>query len=202
MLTGRLFGSGETGVVLSHMGRGGDNQADWQSEAEHLGNGGYLVLTYNRQGICNPGQLECSEGRADPETSLQDALGAFDYIVERGAVRVFAAGASLGAMASLKAAELDPSIAGVIWLAGETAGGSYLFSEQDVAALDRPILAMAGDMDISALSAAQRLARWAPATVQLVVIHSALHGTDIIEMEAAPGDQAVMAIDQFLAANR
>ena len=61
-LEGRLFGSGEVGVVLAHMGGSGD-QSQWLALAGLLAEHGYRVLTYNRRGSCPGGDLGCSGGR-------------------------------------------------------------------------------------------------------------------------------------------
>jgi pimeloyl-ACP methyl ester carboxylesterase len=61
-LEGRLFGSGEVGVVLAHMGGSGD-QSQWLALAGLLAEHGYRVLTYNRRGSCPAGDLGCSGGR-------------------------------------------------------------------------------------------------------------------------------------------
>ena len=53
-LTGRVFGEGSIGVVLAHMGRPGDMQADFYPLARALAERGYLALTYNRRGVCGP----------------------------------------------------------------------------------------------------------------------------------------------------
>jgi hypothetical protein len=62
LLDGRLFGDGKVGVVLTHMGRPGDTQADWSSVAQTLAGKGYAVLTYNRRGVCPGGAIGCSRG--------------------------------------------------------------------------------------------------------------------------------------------
>jgi hypothetical protein len=91
-LEGRLFGSGDVGVALAHMG-GGD-QSQWFGLAGLLADNGYRVLTYNRRGSCPGEELGCSGG--------QDVGGWRDlaFVVERlreaGAQRVVVGGASRG----------------------------------------------------------------------------------------------------------
>lgn len=76
-----------------------------------------------------------------------DVLGAVAYLRDNGAERVVVGGASIGAMASLYAAEQSESnLDGVIWLAG-ILRGEYIFEQADVAAIGCPILIMSGDQD-------------------------------------------------------
>lgn len=103
-LEGRLFGTGRVGVVLSHMGRTGDDQSGWFPAASFLADRGYFVLTYNRRGVCPGGELGCSGGHDSLADHWKDVLGALAFLRER--VRtVFLGGASIGAMATFFAVE-------------------------------------------------------------------------------------------------
>lgn len=99
-LEGRLFGSGEVGVVLAHM-RPGDQQ-QWFELAGLLANNGYRVVTYNRRGSCPGGQFGCSGGN-DDGGAWKDLAFVIERLREAGARRVVVGGASLGAMESLYA---------------------------------------------------------------------------------------------------
>lgn len=61
-LEGRLFGSGDVGVVLAHMSPG--DQSQWLEFATLLASNGYRVLTYDRRGTCPGGVSGCSAGTA------------------------------------------------------------------------------------------------------------------------------------------
>jgi predicted alpha/beta hydrolase len=116
VLEGRLFGSGTTGVVLAHMGNAGDSQADWYGVAGALADRGYAVLTFDRRGVCPGGFNGCSSGSDSYLNHWKDVVGAVRFMTEKGIGRVFVGGASIGAMASLYAAEhLGRDVAGVIW---------------------------------------------------------------------------------------
>lgn len=171
---GRVFGDGGTAIVLSHMGRPGDSQDDWASFAEELANDGYRVLTYTH----------------DRQEVWQDVLGAADYLRESGAQKVIAAGASLGAMASLFAAENPESeLDGVLWLAGVMQGSGYLFQEADVAEVACPMLIVSADRDTyDAADDARLLHDWA-ATDELLILESVRHGTDILAEGGPAADQ-------------
>jgi len=101
------------------MGRGGDNQADWFPLAAALASDGYTVLTFDRRGVCVDGIAGCSEGNPGYELAWRDVVGAVSFLEGRGFRRIFIGGASIGAMASLRAAEkLGDRVSGVIWVAG------------------------------------------------------------------------------------
>jgi pimeloyl-ACP methyl ester carboxylesterase len=149
------------------MGRPGDSQDDWAPFAQELADRGYTALTYDRRPT---GEV------------WRDVLGAADYLHDHGADTVIAAGASLGAMASLSAAERpDSNLNGVIWLAGILQNRGYHFRAADVSTIGCPMLFTSGDHDVyGAADAARRLHQWATAPSDLAIVHSQLHGTDII----------------------
>jgi dienelactone hydrolase len=185
ILSGRLFGDGAVAVVLSHMGRPGDTQDDWAPFAAELADHGYQVLTYERRPALGEVHL--------------DLLGAAAYLRDNGAERVVAGGASIGAMASLYAAEQPESnLGGVIWLAG-VLQGRYTFQQADVAALDCPILIMSGDQDrYGAADDARQLHEWAAAPNQLLIVESELHGTDILQEGGPQADKLTQAMVTFV----
>jgi pimeloyl-ACP methyl ester carboxylesterase len=166
--SGRLFGDGDVGVVLSHMGRPEDGQGDWLPFAEQLANNGFRVLTYR--------------GRDSLSESWRDVLGAVDRLRADGAKTVIAAGASIGAMASLNAAiQADSRINAVVWLAGVLSDSGYDFQRRDVSGLACPILIASGDRDsYGAYIDARRLHRWTANASELHLVDSDLHGTDIL----------------------
>lgn len=183
--SGRLFGEGPVAVVLSHMGRPEDAQDDWAPFAAELADHGYQVLTYERRSTLDEVWL--------------DVLGAVAYLRSNGAQRVVAGGASIGAMASLYAAEQPTSnIDGVIWLAG-VLRGNYTFREADVAAVGCPMLIMSGDQDsYGAGDAARQLHEWATAPTELLIVDSDLHGTDILQAGAPQATELTQAMLDFV----
>lgn len=170
-VSGRLFGTGEVGVVLSHMGRPGDGPDDWQAFAESLADAGFLVLTYR-------------ERRAYSEV-WNDVLGGVGYLRGQGATTVVAAGASIGGMSSLYAAgEPGSGINAVLWLAGVLNASGYDFHESDVAGLECPLLIASGDEDSYGAGAdAERLHQWTADFSELLILPSRYHGTDILTKE-------------------
>ncbi|MEU4363563.1 hypothetical protein [Promicromonospora sp. NPDC023987] len=174
---GRDAGSGAreaatVGVVLSHMGRSVDGPDDWQAYAESLADRGYLVLTYTERG--------------QYDEIWNDVLGGVSYLRDEGATTVIAAGASIGAMASLYAAsEREASgIDAVLWLAGVLNSSGYAFEEKGVEGLDCPVLIVAGEDDTyGAGSDAETLHGWTSGFSELLLLPSRYHGTDILTLE-------------------
>ena len=116
VLSGHLFGSGTSGVVLSHMYPA--DQKSWYATAKKLAAMGYLVLTYDFRGY------GLSGGNKQIEYIDRDVYAAVKKITAAGASRVVLIGASMGGTASLKAAErlfkeqLQSSSSGRITVAG------------------------------------------------------------------------------------
>ena len=183
----RLFGSGNVAVVLSHMGRGGDDQDDWEQFAEDLAANGFQVLTY--------------DGRQALSKSWNDVLGAVGHLRDGGAETVIVAGASIGAMASLQAAVQSGSeINAVLWLAGVLSNSGYHFTESDVSGLACPMLIASGDEDsYGAGEDAVRLHEWTSEVSELLIVESGLHGTEILlEEEPAVADELRQGMTDFL----
>jgi pimeloyl-ACP methyl ester carboxylesterase len=206
-LDGRLFGTGDIGIVLSHMGEPESSQADWFSFARDLADGGYRVLTYDRRGVCPGGLAGCSEGNDVSSDHWKDVLGAVAYMHSQGAVKVIAVGASLGAMASLRAAE-EPSsgIDGLIWIAGVLFSRSYQFQQEQVHRLSIPILVISAAGDpYGAFVDARILDSWLAQSRGLLLPESHEHGTAMLQEDADPSVRsailgAVMKyLDSFLA---
>jgi predicted alpha/beta-hydrolase family hydrolase len=188
--SGRLFGDGRVGIVLSHMWGPGHRQDDWTQFATQLADRGYMILTYDE--------------RPTIGSVWQDVLGGADELRRQGATIVIAGGASLGAMASLHAAgQPQAKLDGVIWLAGVNGTGAqdrlYGFDEGEVAALRCPILFASGDQDaLGAADDTRQIHRWA-ADGELLMLESDLHGTDILEEDPAQAAEFTAAV-QALAA--
>jgi fermentation-respiration switch protein FrsA (DUF1100 family) len=181
-LAGRLFPGGPTAIVLSHMGNPGNDQGDWFTTAGMLADRRYTVLTYNRRGVC-PGGLEgCSRGIDVYGEHWRDVVGAVRYLHARGHATVVLIGASIGAMASFRAAERPAlDIDGVVWIAGLDAGPGYLFDRPDVRTVKVPKLFISTEDDLSGgADSARRMFRWSVAPKLLVIVPGREHGTDMI----------------------
>ena len=180
---GRDYGNGEVGIVLTHMGGATDTQDDWAAIAEELVAEGYRVVTFNH----------------NASAVWVQVLAATDYLREQGATTIVVGGASLGAMASLRAAQEPGSgLHGVIWIAGVQLGSGYAFQEEDVGAVACPILFASGTEDEhGAAEDAERMSAWAQSS-ELVLVESDLHGTDILHEGGPAADELRAAILDFL----
>jgi dienelactone hydrolase len=153
-LGGQLFTGGSTWVVLAHMGRPGDSMVDWLPAAASLVRKGYTVLVFNRRGVCPGGAAGCSEGVDDYATSWRDVVGADSFARRNGARRIVLGGASIGAMATLRAVlRRDLDAAGIIWFGGLLNASGYRFTKSEVQNLATPLLALSTREDPYAAAA-------------------------------------------------
>jgi len=177
-LAGRLFGSGDTGVVLSHMLR--SDQQPWWWMASLLADHGLMVLTYDERGTCPGGPAGCSGGTLDPGATDRDLLGAIGELRSRGASRVIVGGASLGGTASLWVGAKHPGLVdGVFTLSAVPFFPPFDITAKVIAAIDDPKLFVAGARDSAAGPYVSGWKRAAAPPVEAVVLPTATHGTDL-----------------------
>lgn len=202
-LTGMTFGEGRVGVVLAHMGRGGDMQADFYPLARELAERGYLALTYNRRGVCGPSERQCSSGPYDYASSWQDVVGAAEFVRAKDASTLVLIGASIGAMASLQAAvshRVAP--AALIELGGVNHASGYNFSREHLQALNCAKLFVSSKDDrYGGADAAREWHGWATEPKELEILAGAAHGTDMLRRGEPTARPLVEHILRFLARN-
>jgi dienelactone hydrolase len=200
-LTGTVFGDGSVGVVLAHMGRGGDTQADFSPLARALARRGYLALTYNRRGVCDASGRQCSEGSDDHESSWRDVVGAAGFVRSQGATAVVLIGASIGAMASLSAAvsrRVEP--AALIEIGGVNHASGYDFSRKQLRGLTGAKLFVSSAGDIyGGADAAREWHGWARDPKQLEILPGAAHGTDMLRKAEPTARPLISLVLRFLA---
>jgi dienelactone hydrolase len=201
-IEGRVFGSGDVGVVLAH-GTFEIGQASWFPFARTLAEKGYLVLTLNLRGFCPGGINGCSGGSRNPPETWRDVAAAADFLAARGTARVFLMGASLGARACLWAASRPGvNVAGVIGAstplkAVAAYSPGYDFTAEVIAAIEEPKLFMAGDRDEDYATQARTMFGWAAEPRYLTIVSSSAHGP--VLMGATGATEAVL---DFLARYR
>jgi pimeloyl-ACP methyl ester carboxylesterase len=178
-----LYGSGSVGVILVHMGRGGDDQTEWSGVARDLAGRGYLVLTYDRRGVCPGGPAGCSQGVDDYATSWRDIVGAARFIRRQGADKTAVAGASIGAMASLFAASRGQiHSAAIVEFAGINHASGYDFRRADVHRVAGAKLLLSSRHDIyGGAEAARQWYGWASPPKRLELVAGSDHGTDLLQ---------------------
>ena len=186
-ITGRPFGEGQTGVVLSHMYPA--DQSSWWEFGQSLAESGYMALTFDFRGYGDSG------GRKDIEVIDRDVEAAMEYLRAEGASRIFLAGASMGGTASLKVAARH-NVAGVVSLSAplEFRGMSVKGERIRV-----PVLLIVTDGDGSAMNSLERMIEEGVVggpelTSGMVYSGSNKHGTDILK-----GDDAVASAARILA---
>ena len=111
-LKGRVFGRGDTGVVLAHMYP--SEQSTWWPFARMLNEQGYMALTFNFRGYGEGEDLSGGD-KKEIESIPQDVEAAMKFLRSEGATSIFLVGASMGGAAALKAAAGD-DVRGVIAL--------------------------------------------------------------------------------------
>jgi predicted alpha/beta-hydrolase family hydrolase len=179
-LAGRVFGDGPVGVVLAHMFPA--DQTSWWAFARILAPKGFTVLTFDFRGYCPGGVAGCSEGERDVAAMWQDVLGAVDFMVARGMVRVMLVGASMGGTTSLVAAA-QPGVP-VVAIVALSAPQSFEGLTADRTVLGNVTAAklfVAGNSDpTGAATAALAMFEESPPPKKVEIVTSSDHGTDLL----------------------
>jgi dienelactone hydrolase len=200
-LDGRIFGRGRVGVVMSHMGRPGDTQADWSSLARRLAREGYLVLTYNRRGVCPRRGRGCSSGRDELEVSWKDVVGADRFLRnEHGVGRIVLVGASIGAMTSVHVTTTGRvDAAATIELGGVNHRSGYDFSRSGLRRMRGAKLFVSSKSDVSGSDdAAREWFAWARQPKRLAILPGEEHGTDMLRSYEPTSGPLTKLIVEFL----
>ena len=189
VLSGRLYGTGTTGVVLAHMYPA--DQSSWASFAERLASKGYAALTFDFRGYGRSG------GTKEIGLIDRDMMAALGFLQGHGAERVFLIGASMGGTASLLVAR-DKPVAGVVTLSTPVAFMGLDASEavKEVAA---PKLFIAGVWDVPAREGLTALFEAAPKPKERFMVESNAHGTDLLGVDRGVVEQRIL---RFLAVNQ
>lgn len=197
-LEGKLFGDGETGVVLSHMFL--SDQSSWFEFAGLLADRGYVALTFDFRGYCPGGEAGCSEGEMDFPEMWRDVTAAMEVLRSRRVTTVILVGASLGGTASLVAASrAGAGVDGVVALSAPREFQGLAADEQVVRGVFAPKLFLAGVDDFDAADAAEDLYEVGNPPKRVEILPTGDHGTDLLS-----GSQAEVArrlVLDFLARN-
>ncbi|MGH7949440.1 MAG: alpha/beta hydrolase, partial [Candidatus Binataceae bacterium] len=164
-----LYGRGTTGIILAHMYPA--DQSDWTDFAQVLAAHGYQALTFDFRGFTE------SDGSVEVHNADRDLQSAYDFMKLRVA-RIFLAGASMGADASILVATREP-IVGVILLSTPIRFRG-LDVEQAITRVDAPILFIESEGDVLVAGEPQILYRSAHAPKSLKVFAGTAHGTSIL----------------------
>jgi pimeloyl-ACP methyl ester carboxylesterase len=177
-----VFGKGAEGVVLVHMGRPGDTQADWAGLAHVLAGKGFLVLTFDRRGVCLRRGTGCSKGFDSYEQSWRDVVGAVHFLRREGVRKTVVVGASIGAMSSLYAvSEQKIRPAALIEFAGINNASGYGFDRLQIHRISGLKVFLSATQDpYGGAQAARQWFRWAAPPRRLVLVPGDDHGTDLL----------------------
>jgi fermentation-respiration switch protein FrsA (DUF1100 family) len=175
-LTGRVFGAGATGVVLSNMG---DNDpAAWEAFAPVLAGRGLLVLTYSFRYPPRTAAFTPAMARA----TVADLTAAVAYLRGRGASRIVLVGASLGGIATGKVAGPAGAAAVVVLSAPrELTDYDLVVSPAELAPVTAPKLFVASEADDTVpLAATREYYEQAPEPRRFVSFPGTAHGVRIL----------------------
>jgi pimeloyl-ACP methyl ester carboxylesterase len=186
-IKGRLFGSGETAVVLAHMYP--NDQRAWWGFAGEVAAQGYAALTFDFRGYGETG------GSKDVAHIDRDLIAAVRYLRESGHQRVILVGASMGGTAVLKVAargEFKGLIVGVVAVSAPQAFQG-LVAVDDVPSIKVPMLLVASEGDGVAFNSLEAFYDSATGPKQQQVYPGDAHGTALLEGEHAVEFKALLS---------
>jgi alpha/beta superfamily hydrolase len=179
-LSGRLYGTGTSAVLLSHMYPA--DQTSWDATAQRLAEAGYLSMTFDFRGY------GLSEGEKDIQYLDRDVTAAVQYLRSEGAAEVILVGASMGGTASLKAAAQLQTlssfrVAGVVTLSAPV-DFNGLSAREAVPNIVLPMLFAASEGDMGA-EGARELQTLSGDRGDLQILKGSDHGTELLAGEQA-----------------
>jgi fermentation-respiration switch protein FrsA (DUF1100 family) len=194
-LTGRIYGRGPTGVVLSNMG---DNDpAAWDAFAPILADRGYTVLTYSFRYPVRPTAFTRDLAAA----TVTDLRAAVALMRGRGATRLVLIGASLGGMATAKVAgSVHADAVAIISAPADLPGYGFAVDPGELAALTAPSLFVSSvDDTIVPPAETTSLFDGTPGPKQLQTYPGTAHGVQILA--SGNGDALRQRLVEFVTAH-
>jgi len=189
LLSGTLYGQGESGVILAPAYPGG--QEGWKAFAETVAAQGYRALTFDFRGHGS------SEGVADTAHATIDLMAAVTFMREQAMVdQIVLMGAGWGGTAAIRAAGQDASLAGLAVLSAPRSVGELEVSDTDLASLTLPTLWLAARNDLGQDIEAMADQTASPDKTIWVYEGSSLHGTFIFE--GANGSDLTRRLLEFI----
>jgi dienelactone hydrolase len=169
-LSGRLYGAGVRGVILSNEG---DNiSGHWATIAERLAAAGYLTLTYDYH---PPASADTSSSEA-----LLDLGGALAFMRTRHVTSLALVGSSLGGLVSLKQASLEP-VDAVVAISAPIGWEDIQLSASDLAHLTAPKFFVTSEENEPFTSDTQRMYDVTPEPKERQVYPGRLHGLQLFD---------------------
>ena len=171
-LKGYLFGSGKTGVILTHMFP--TDQKSWFEFAKKLANEGYTAMTFDFRGYGESG------GSKEISQIDRDLEGAYLYLKPK-AQKIFLVGASMGGTASVRVASRQP-VAGVVCISGPVSFRG-LDAQDAIGEIKAPSLFIATEEDGGGRFSvsARDLHQKAQGKKDLLILSGSAHGTFLFQ---------------------
>ena len=194
-LTGTLYGAGATAVVLSNMG---DNDpASWDAFAPLLADRSYMVLTYKYRYPTNASRFD--SGMANH--TLDDLRAAIAFVGSAGAQRLVLVGASLGGMATAKAAAIEKPVAMIVMAAPvDLVEYDYRVTPDELRSVEAPKLFIASEGDRTVpFAETKRMFELANDPKEFHSYPGAAHGVQLFKTEH--GDDLMQRLVAFITAN-
>lgn len=181
-LSGYLFGSGDVGIVLSHMYPA--DQQSWWPFARVLADKDYQTLAFDFRGYGDSG------GERLISYIDIDVQAALHFLQSQGASKVFLVGAGMGGTASIKVASRQ-EVAGVITLSAppEFQGLNVAFATSLKVTAPKLFIA---NRDDKFHTSSDSLFKWAADPKEGQIVDGDGHGTDLLSGETGPQTQEYM----------
>ena len=191
VLDARVFGSGETGVILAHM-RPADQSSWFPFATELAATGDFTVLTFDFRGYGD------STGEQNFDRVDTDLQAAYEYMRdELKRDRIFLVGASMGGTASLIIAARN-AVQGVVSISSP-ASFPPLNAVDSVGEITEPKLFITAKDDVPAFRSQEELWELAKEPKQQQIYEGDAHGTALLDSPAAASLKA--QVIAFLSAN-
>jgi pimeloyl-ACP methyl ester carboxylesterase len=191
VLHGRFFGTGSTGVILTHML--GSDQGEWEEFAETLAARGFAAFTFDYRGHGrSPGARDVSLAASDLRAALRTLK------TQLRSQQIFVVGASMGGTAALKVAASE-NVLGVVSISSPSSI-SGLSAVNDVARITAPKLFIAAEGDTPYVEDVRSLFERARDPKELQIVNGREHGTGLIE--GSQGGEVRRMILDFIEANK
>lgn len=177
-LNGTVYGEGATAVIFAHMGD--QRQETWTEVAQRVAKRGYLALTFDFRFWQNNRMVDALRQEAPA-----DMAAAVEFVRQQGAERVVLVGASLGGMAAIEVAAVQPVDAVAVFSSplGPVSVG-FQVDIADIAAIQAPILFVVTENDNYA-DDIEQMYEAANEPKAIEVYPGNRHGTELFETDLA-----------------
>ena len=193
-LSGRLFGEGDTAIILAHQGTPGADKRTWYPFAGLLAENGYAALAFDFRGVGG------SDGPLLYANLGLDVEAAVKFLESRGYTRIACVGASMGGTACIQVAR-DYAFIGLVILASTMTAGPgadcLCLGPEYFEGLSAPKLFVSAKADASVVVwSTKRMFEISPEPKSLLMLSGTRHGTDLFGTNVGP--ELSSAIFEFL----